>query len=134
MKLSGTLEKSIEALDLQPSQGESDVREWFQDLAKALTQKLTFGTQSSEVRIEPGYRVNMGQQLNIVAVVPARSFRDVLFRAYVPAAGFPATVDFFGEELTYCDSFGDLERHVGDFLRDPVVKGRLAMIRDLITA
>jgi hypothetical protein len=40
------------------------------------------------VTVEPGYRVNFGQQYNVILEIKPRKFRDTLFRAYVSPQGF----------------------------------------------
>jgi hypothetical protein len=76
--------------------------------------------KGATVTVEPGYRVNFGQQYNIVLQIPSRKFRDVLFRAYVPPQGYPVRLDFFGEDLVTCSSLDELSAAVRTFVREQV--------------
>jgi hypothetical protein len=84
-----------------------------------------------EVRIEPGHRVNMGQQYSFVIRVPSLGYRDVLLRAYVPLDGFPVSLDLFEDKHPHCASLEELEASLLEFLRDPDVKRRLLSLKDM---
>jgi len=94
----------------------------------ALAVQRQLGPGAPTVTVEPGYQVAMGQQLNVVVAVPQRNFRDVLFRAYVPATGFPVSLDLYGEEPVRCADEAELEDQVLGFLARPQVRARLAML------
>ena len=81
--------------------------------------------QAVTVSLEPGWMVNLGQQLNVVVALPARNFRDTLFRAYIPVKGYPVQLDFFGEEPVTANSSEEMENYVARFLERPEVKLRL---------
>jgi hypothetical protein len=74
----------------------------------------------ASVTVEPGYRVNFGQQYNVILDIKPRKFRDTLFRAYVSAQGYPVRLDFFGENLVTCNDFNELEAAVRTFVRENV--------------
>ncbi|HSN99314.1 MAG TPA: hypothetical protein VLS89_13555 [Candidatus Nanopelagicales bacterium] len=84
-----------------------------------------------EMRVEPGFLVNMGQQLNLVVAIDG--FRDTLFRAYVPVDGFPVTLDLFGEEGFVCKDEAELKATLIDFLKKKEVLLRLRGLHSLIT-
>jgi hypothetical protein len=99
------------------------------DLAAAIEASLTPGT--IEVRIEPGHRVNLGQQYNFVFRIPKEGIRDVLLRAYVPAAGFPVVLDLFDDNHPECRTLEALEAELIGFLGHQDVKQRLLALKDL---
>jgi hypothetical protein len=80
------------------------------------------------ITVEPGHLVNLGQQYNVVLSIPGKSFRDVLFRAYMPTNGFPVTLDLFGEDPVTCDTSDALEVELVRFAQEHV-SSRLAMLR-----
>jgi len=77
------------------------------------------------VGLDPGWLVNLGQQLNVVVDLPERNFRDTLFRVYIPVKGYPVQLDFFGEEPLTANSSSEMENHIAHFLARPEVKLRL---------
>jgi hypothetical protein len=99
------------------------------DLAAAVEASLAPG--SVQVRIEPGHRVNLGQQYRFVFLVPSVQYRDVLFRAYVPTEGFPVTLDLFDDKHPKCDTLDALETEIINFLGHPDVKQRLLSLKDV---
>lgn len=99
------------------------------DLAAAVEASLVPG--SIRVRIEPGHRVNLGQQYRFVFLVPSVDFRDVLFRAYVPAEGFPVTLDLLDDKHPKCDTLDVLETEIINFLGHQDVKQRLLSLKDV---
>ncbi len=99
------------------------------DLAAAVEASLAPG--SIHVRIEPGHRVNLGEQYRFVFLVPKVEFRDVLFRAYVPADGFPVTLDLLDDKHPKCDTLDVLETEIINFLGHRDVKQRLLSLKDV---
>jgi hypothetical protein len=99
------------------------------DLAKAVEVSLAPG--AIHVRIEPGHRVNLGQQYRFVFLVPSVEYRDVLFRAYIPTDGFPVTLDLFDDKHPTCDTLDALETEVIHFLGHRDVKQRLLSLKDV---
>lgn len=97
------------------------------DLAEAIETSLVPGT--IEVRIEPGYRVNLGQQYSFVFRIAKAGFRDVLLRAYVPADGFPVSLDLFDENHPQCATLDALEAEILGFLGHRDVKQRLRALK-----
>jgi hypothetical protein len=100
-----------------------------QDLAAGIEASLTSGSATIEVRIEPGYRVNLGQQYSLVLRVPKTGFRDVLLRAYVPVDGFPVSLDLFDDNHPRCDTLEALENEILGFLGHKDVKLRLRSLK-----
>ncbi|KYF93429.1 hypothetical protein BE17_22240 [Sorangium cellulosum] len=84
-----------------------------------------------EVRVEPGHRVNLGQQFLLVVRVPKADLRNVLLRAYVPAEGFPVSLDLFDGQQPRCANLDELEREIIGFLHHPDVKDRLLALKDI---
>lgn len=101
------------------------------DLAAGIEASLTPGTGTIEVRIEPGYRVNLGQQYSFVFRIPKAGFRDVLLRAYVPPGGFPVSLDLFEDNRPQCATLEALEDAIIGFLGHPDVKQRLLSLKDV---
>lgn len=83
------------------------------------------------VSLQPGFQATMGQQLNVVVEIPERHFQDTLFRAYVPLAGQPIQLDFYGEEPTETQTLEEMEDAIIEFLNRPEIKGRLNDYRSL---
>lgn len=84
----------------------------FPEYDKVVKELETFATKldsdvlvdpNLEVLIEPGFKVNAGQQFKIVVVVKTQGYRDILMRAYVPDTGYPAVLSFVGEEQSAAD-------------------------------
>ncbi len=99
------------------------------DLAVAIEASLKPGT--IEVRVEPGYRVNLGQQYRFVFRIPKVDYRDVLLRAYVPTGGLPVSLDLFDDKHPECRTVEELEAALIAFLRHPDVKQRLLELKDI---
>lgn len=106
-----------------------DVLHELQAMAEAIEASLQ--PDAIEVRIEPGHRVNLGQQFLLVVRVPKADLRDVLLRAYVPADGFPVSLDLFDGQQPRCENLDDLETEILGFLRHPDVKHRLLALKDI---
>lgn len=83
-----------------------------------------------EVRVEQGYRVNLGQQYNVVVRIPRSDYRTVLFRAYVPVDGFPVSLDLLEDAHPRCADLDELEAEILRFLGHPDVKQRLLALKD----
>ncbi|WP_437901295.1 hypothetical protein [Sorangium sp. So ce124] len=112
-----------------PSKAYTDVLHKLRALAAAIEASLV--PEIIEVRIEPGYRVNAGQQYTFVVRVPKAGLRDVLLRVYVPVDGFPVSLDLFDGEQRRCTSLDAIETEIIGFLRHPDVKHRLLALKDI---
>jgi hypothetical protein len=99
------------------------------DLAQAIEASLAPG--AIEVRIEPGYRVSLGQQYTFAFRIPKIGFRDVLLRAYVPPSGFPVNLDMLDDQRRPCQTLEAVEEEIIHFLGDPDVKQRLLSLKDV---
>lgn len=126
-------EKALEgALESEPEDTTFDtVVALLQEVANGIRAAIFRNDERVEVRVEPGFLVNMGQQLNLVIVIDG--FRDTLFRAYVPMDGFPVTLDLFGDEGVVCKSESKLRTSLISFLKKKEVKLRLRGLHTLIT-
>jgi hypothetical protein len=98
-------------------------------LAQALEASLV--PNVVEVRLEPGHRVNYKQMYSFVVRIPKVGIRDVLFRAYVPADGFPVALELSDDEHPRCSTLEDLEATILRFLALPEVRMHLLEVRDL---
>lgn len=83
------------------------------------------------VRLEPGYRTNLGQQFKIGVRLADPVFSDILFRAYVPPDGYPVTLDLLEDEHPACRDAGELEQTLLVFLDKQPVKDQLKALRGL---
>jgi len=83
------------------------------------------------VRLEPGYRVDKGQQYKLAIRLDSPPFSDFLFRAYVPLDGFPVTLDLFGDKHPECADADALERELVQFLREDAVQRQIEALRRL---
>jgi hypothetical protein len=103
-------------------------------VAKAIEAKLNDGLAGDPIRIEiePGFRGSLGQQLNIVLRIPAKQYRDTLFRAYVPDQGAPIHLDLYGERPEPCQTLQELEDKVLAFLNR--LRDRMTTYRDYATS
>lgn len=95
-------------------------------IAKKLNENLT--STPIAVEIEPGFQATMGQQLRVILRIPAKGFRDTLFRAYVPENGWPIQLDLYGEQPEACSDEQALQDRVLEFLAK--IKDRMASYRD----
>ncbi|KYG03629.1 hypothetical protein BE21_50715 [Sorangium cellulosum] len=111
------------------SKAYSEVLHKLRALAAAIEESLK--PDAIEVRIEPGYRVNLGQQYTFVVRVPKAGLRDVLLRAYVPVDGFPVGLDLFDGQQRRCTNLDEIETEIIGFLAQPDVKHRLLALKDI---
>jgi hypothetical protein len=120
---------------LQPETSPPDYNEVvkkLREIADSMTKALS---PAISVQAEPGHRVNLGDQYNFALLVrDPYPYRDVLFRAYVPADGFPVTLDLFEDQKPECRSLDELVDNVTKFLGHADVKRRLTALRDLAAA
>jgi hypothetical protein len=101
-------------------------------------ERKVFNSQPNvEVLVVPGLTVNMGQQYKFVIHIKDDrdsefvSFKDTLFRVYIPADGYPVVVDLFGKERPSCDDKASLEAALVRLLRDEDFKLRLQGLKTL---
>jgi hypothetical protein len=126
-----TAEQMIEQLSLDTKLPADKATDKLQSVCRSLAERLFGGRKSGSVVLEPGFTTNMGLEQKVVVEVSARSFRDVLFRAYVPVDGYPVEVDFYGENPVRCTSESDLDKAVGQFIKRPEVLARLKQYMSL---
>ena len=81
------------------------------------------------VELALGYSVNIGQQWNVVVKPPSVIPEFTLFRAYIPATGFPLSLDLWEDEYRQCQDKASLESTLLDFLGRPAIKTQLDSIR-----
>jgi len=84
-----------------------------------------------KVLVEPGFKVNAGQQFKVVIVVKTQGFRDVLLRAYVPDDGYPVVLSFVGEEEAAADEQMLLEHLYETIPNNTDIQSRLRALRAL---
>ena len=84
-----------------------------------------------KIEIKPGFQATIGQQQTVVVRIPEKSYRDTLFRAYIPIDGMPVTLDLYGEEPEVCQNDAELETRILDFLGK--IKDRMASYREYAT-
>jgi hypothetical protein len=101
-----------------------------QQVAAGIHRAIFKDTEAVYIRLEPGFVVNMGQQISVV--VSADGFKDTLFRAYVPQDGFPVTLDFFGDTGLVCDDEQTLRTRLVQFLKDKDVQMRLKGLHTMV--
>ena len=116
------------ALDASGDQSRAAL-DHLQGLARELEQAVQ--ADGLHVQVEPGYMVNAGLQGRVVLAIPSRNYRDVLFRAYIPAGGYPLSLDLYGEELIPCADAQELREQVAAFLTRPDIVARLNALRDI---
>jgi len=124
-------EIDIEALVQRAVAGErvehSEVVEQLVGIARAL--QNGFGAAGIAVTIESGYWVNWGRQWRIVVRIAAANLEQVLFKAYVPAEGYPVKLDFYGDRLESAGDRAELEDAVKRFIAQPEISSQLAEIK-----
>ena len=120
-----TFKKKIkEKLKEAPEQSKfMETRKIFEGVASAIAE--LYQEKKLKIIVELGHSTNLGQQLNMVALIDAVRYRDVLFRAYVPMDGFPVSLDFFGDEIIACQDENELERQILNFLQNIDVAQRI---------
>jgi len=69
----------------------------------------------------PGFSVNMGQEWKIMLKPRARSYEQILLRAYVPIEGFPASLDLYDDSIVTCNDEAALRRHLANFLKTKAI-------------
>ena len=85
-----------------------------------------------QFRVVPGFQVNIGQQMKVVARIPNQHFEDVLFRAYVLPQGYPVGLDLYGEQPVPCGNAEELENRIVEFISRPEVNDRMLQYRDFV--
>ncbi len=122
----------FEATDsLEAPSKSDDALDILREAASGLMRRLGSNVQ---VRIEPGFSVNIGQQYNMVIRVPTKDqpgYTGNLFRAYIPSDGYPVTLDLFGDRGTVCNSGAELTSAILTFLKHADVVQRLRALKDL---
>lgn len=78
--------------------------------------------------LKPGFVVNFGQEWKATAHSASKGIDHILFRAYVPAAGVPAMLDFYEEQMTECDSPDKVRQTLGEFAQNRVTVETLRML------
>ena len=95
-------------------------------------EELLAGTSKKVLlSLQPGYKANIGQQINVVVEVPQRQYRDTLFRAYIPDIGQPISLDFYGEQPVSAGTPSEMEEAILAFLTEEQTQERLKAYRDL---
>lgn len=74
-----------------------------------------------ECRRFPGFVTNLGQECRIVLRSPG-SVEHILFRAHVPASGFPVRLDLYEEDLVECRDQDTLRERLKEFLEHPTTR------------
>ena len=92
---------------------------------------LSGGGKKVVVTLQPGFKANVGHQINVVVEVPQRQYRDTLFRAYIPDRGLPIALDFYGEQPVPVATHADMERTILNFLAQDETRMRLQAYMDL---
>ena len=88
-----------------------------------------------ELVIEMGHPTDLGQQFNVVTLIPKLGFRDVLFRAYLPPmTGWPVTLDLLEPQYTECGTEEQLQDRVSRFVLSDDIVNRLRMLREMGSA
>jgi hypothetical protein len=101
-------------------------------IADFLQSQIDPSKRKAQVVVEPGHLINAGQQLNVVIHIPARnSYRDTLFRAYIPAAGTPVTLDFIGDSPEEVNTPDALEESVILFLSREQIRLMIRTLREI---
>ena len=119
-------------LDDPPATKFSEMQGRLTEISDFLQKQIDPTKRKAQVVVEPGHLVNVGQQFNLVVHIPARNhYRDTLFRAYIPAAGTPVTLDFTGDEPEKAADADALEKSVIDFLSRVQIRMMLRTLRDL---
>ncbi len=104
--------------------------EELKQITNSIERKLNNGLPGDpiKVEIEPGFQATMGQQQRVIIRIPAKNYRDTLFRAYIPTGGMPIHLDLYGEEPERCGDLPELQHKILDFLGQ--IKDRMASYRE----
>jgi len=80
--------------------------------------------------LDPGYRVNMGQEWKVVVKSKATGARHVLLRVYCAEndTGFPVTLNRYEDELVPCPNEAALRRELKKFLENQWVLEAIDLI------
>lgn len=102
------------------------------DMIGDLHKTLFHASSKVSILLEPGYRVNAGQQFNVVVRVPLKDYSATLFRAYVPeTTGYPVSFDFYGETLVTAATDDDMRSRVLEFFRKPEIITQIHTLQEL---
>ena len=73
-----------------------------------------------ECTVEKGFLVNIGQEWRVKVKSSATlPYEQILFRAYIPAGGYPITLDLYDESTIECRDGKSLKKRLNDFLKRP---------------
>lgn len=103
-----------------------------QSCADEVSAFLRGANDSVSVSLELGHVVDMGQEYRLVVKALDIGLSDHLFRAYVPAGGFPVNLDYLAEESIPCSSPEELVRQLVVFIENANVRARLAAIAQVL--
>lgn len=81
-----------------------------------------YTNQKVECWREPGFVTNFGQEWRITIKPVSRTYQQILFRAYIPLAGYPVQIDLYAGEMTPCSNEAALRRVLNRFLQQQSVQ------------
>lgn len=85
-----------------------------------------YTNHSASCERERGYVTEFGQEWRVVLrASEGGRYPQVMFRAYVPAGGFPVQLDLHETGLTSCEDEPALRKQLEDFVRDPNVHAQI---------
>lgn len=92
----------------------------------------TTGRVSAKVTVELGHLVNAGQEHRVVIRANKIGLVDHLLRAFIPADGYPVTLDAFEETDLRCETADELVKNLVLVSQEPAMRQRLAAIRSAL--
>jgi hypothetical protein len=129
--------------ELQQALGETEVRaeaEYKQvlQLLRAFTVEVSAflsgpNLTKTEVTLELGHAVELGQEYRVVVAASAIGLQDFLLRAFVPADGYPVTLDYAGGPEVRCESEDKLVAELVNAIRSTAIQSRLLAIRQALS-
>jgi len=129
-----TLEQRLNAalrLDEPPAPAYAAMESRLNEIVELLQKQIDKTKKKAQVALEPGHLVKAGQQFNVVVYIPNQNrFRDTLFRAYIPTAGSPVTLDFVGDSPEKADTPDQLEERVIKFLSLDQIRSMIRTLRE----
>jgi hypothetical protein len=87
----------------------------------------------ANVSLEVGHVVELGQEYRVVVAGPEIGLKDYLLRAYVPADGYPVTLEYLAEEEKRCDNEEQLVAALVAAIRHEHMRSRLLALRQALS-
>jgi hypothetical protein len=133
-RLKVELKKELNATEASSATHYSDVLRLLEGFNEQVSDFLNGdGRTRADVSLDVGHVVDLGQEWRAVVKAPEIGLQDYLLRAYVPADGYPVTLDYLAEEEKRCADEDQLVAALVEAIRHEGMRARLLAIRQALS-